>query len=232
MIIVHYADDIIVGFEYQTDARRFWDAMRERLEEYSLSLHPDKTRLIEFGRFAADQRARRGLGKPETFKFLGFTFICGRSRRGRFLLKRKSRGDRMRAKLKEIKEEMRRRRHQPVSEQGKWLRQVVAGFFEYHAVLRTRLRKNRMVAHAAIPSSWVSRARTTIRRTTWLSRRSSAAARRSSRARTLTGKRTPTVSLNSSRSLIRTSVVPAHQRRKSSTGSRALKIAHRHHACC
>ncbi len=134
MIIVRYADDIIVGFQDENDARRFWDAMRGRLEEYSLSLHPDKTRLIEFGRFAADQRARRGLGKPGTFKFLGFTFICGRSRRGRFALKRKSRGDRMRAKLKEIEEEMRRRRHQPVPEQGKWLRQVVSGFFEYHAV--------------------------------------------------------------------------------------------------
>src|SRR5262245_20435749 len=84
MIIVRYADDIIVGFQYETDARPFWDAMRERLAEYSLSLHPEKTRLIEFGRFAADQRARRGLGKPETFNFLGFTFICGRSRRGRF----------------------------------------------------------------------------------------------------------------------------------------------------
>ena len=85
----------------------------------------------EFGRFAAEQRVRRLLGKPETFKFLGFTFICGRSRRGRFVLKRKSRSDRMRAKLKEIKEETRRRRHQPVPEQGKWLRQVVSGFFEY-----------------------------------------------------------------------------------------------------
>ena len=134
MIIVRYADDIIVGFQHENDARRFWDAMRERLAEYSLSLHPDKTRLIEFGRFAAVQRARRGLGKPETFNFLGFTFICGRSRRGRFLLKRKSRGDRMRAKLKEIKEEMRRRMHQPIPEQGKWLRQVVTGFFAYHAV--------------------------------------------------------------------------------------------------
>ena len=108
--------------------------MRERLGEYALSLHPDKTRLIEFGRFAAVQRARRGLGKPETFKFLGFTFICGRSRRGGFASKRKSRGDRMRAKLKEIKEDMRWRRHQPIPEQGRWLRQVVAGFFEYHAV--------------------------------------------------------------------------------------------------
>ena len=134
MIIVRYADDIIVGFEHETDARRFRDAVRERLAEYSLSLHPDKTRLIEFGRFAAVRRALSGLGKPETFKFLGFTFICGRSRRGRFELKRKSRGDRMRAKLREIKEEMRRRRHQSIPEQGKWLRQVVTAFFAYHAV--------------------------------------------------------------------------------------------------
>jgi len=108
--------------------------MRDRLAEYALSLHPDKTRLIEFGRFAADQRARRGLGKPETFTFLGFTFICGRSRRGRSALKRKSRRDRMRTTLKEIKEELRRRMHQPIPEQGKWLRQVVTGFFAYHAV--------------------------------------------------------------------------------------------------
>jgi RNA-directed DNA polymerase len=134
MILVRYADDIIVGFQYEADARRFSDAMRERLAEFSLSLHPDKTRLIEFGRFAATQRAGRGLGKPETFNFLGFTFICGRSRHGRFALKRKSRGDRMRVKLQEIKNEMRRRRHQPIPEQGKWLRQVVTGFFAYHAV--------------------------------------------------------------------------------------------------
>ena len=134
VIIVRYADDIIVGFEHEIDARQFLDAMRERLAEFSLSLHPDKTRLIEFGRFAADRRARRGLGKPETFKFLGFTFICGQSRQGRFLLKRKTRSDRMRARLKEIKEEMRRRMHQPIPEQGKWLRQVVTGYFAYHAV--------------------------------------------------------------------------------------------------
>jgi len=134
MILVRYADDIIIGFQHETDARRFWDAMRERLAEYSLSLHPDKTRLIEFGRFAAVQRARRGFGKPETFKFLGFTFICGRSRRGRFALKRKSRGDRMRTRLMEIKKEMRRQMHQPIPEQGKWLRHVVTGFFAYHAV--------------------------------------------------------------------------------------------------
>src|SRR5258705_2344983 len=134
MIIVRYADDLVVGFEHEADARRFWDAMRKRLEEFSLSLHPDKTRLIEFGRHAADRRARRGLGKPETFKFLGFVFICGRSRTGKFQLKRKTRRDRMRVKLTEIKEELRRRMHQPIPEQGRWLAQVVRGFFAYHAV--------------------------------------------------------------------------------------------------
>ncbi|MER8964063.1 group II intron reverse transcriptase/maturase, partial [Mesorhizobium sp. M0701] len=100
MIIVRYADDVIVGFEREGDARRFLDAMRARLEEFMLSLHPEKTRLIEFGRFAAVDRKQRGLGKSETFAFLGFTFICGKSRKGRFLLKRKTRGDRMRVKLK------------------------------------------------------------------------------------------------------------------------------------
>jgi len=134
MIIVRYADDIVVGFEYETDARRFWDEMEKRLQEFALSLHPDKTRLIEFGRHAADRRARSGLGKPETFNFLGFTFICGRSRKGKFLVKRKSRRDRMQTKLKEIKQELRRRMHQPIPEQGKWLRQVVRGYFAYHAV--------------------------------------------------------------------------------------------------
>ena len=119
MIIVRYADDIVVGFEHEADARRFWDAMRSRLEEFSLSLHPDKTRLIEFGRFAAARRTRRGLGKPETFKFLGFVFICGRTRKGKFQLKRKSRRDRMQAKFSEIKEGLRRR---------------MRGYFAYHAV--------------------------------------------------------------------------------------------------
>ena len=134
MIVVRYADDLIVGFEHEEEARRFLDAMRERLGEFALSLHPDKTRLIEFGRQAAADRKKRGLGKPETFTFLGLTHICGKSRRGGFLIKRKSRNDRMRAKLKEIKEELRRRIHQPIPEQGEWLTQVVLGFFNYHAV--------------------------------------------------------------------------------------------------
>jgi len=134
MIILRYADDIVVGFEQEADARRFWDDMRKRLEEYALSLHPAKTRLLEFGRHAAANRARRGLGKPETFNFLGQTFICGRSRRGKFLVKRRTQRARMRAKLKEIKKELRRRMHQPIPEQGKWLAQVVKGYFGYHAV--------------------------------------------------------------------------------------------------
>jgi group II intron reverse transcriptase/maturase len=134
MIIVRYADDFIVGFQHESDARRFLDEMQKRLRGFALSQHPDKTRLIEFGRFAADRRAQRGLGKPETFKFLGFTFICGRSRQGRFMLKRKSRADRMRAKLAAIKKELRLRMHQPIAVQGKWLGQVVSGYFNYHAV--------------------------------------------------------------------------------------------------
>jgi hypothetical protein len=128
------ATRLVVGFQHESDARRFWDAMRRRLEEFSLSLHPDKTRLIEFGRHAAERRVRAGLGKPETFKFLGFVFICGRSRKGKFQLKRKSRRDRMRAKLGEIKEELRRQMHQAIPEQGRWLAQVIRGYFAYHAV--------------------------------------------------------------------------------------------------
>jgi RNA-directed DNA polymerase len=134
MIIVRYADDAVVGFEHESDARRFLAMMRERLEAFALSLHPEKTRLIEFGRFAAENRKRRGLGKPETFNFLGFTFMCGRTRRGKFHIKRKSRRDRLQTKLQEIKQELRKRMHQPIPEQGTWLKQVVTGYFNYHAV--------------------------------------------------------------------------------------------------
>src|SRR5215467_3648080 len=134
MIIVCYADDFIVGMQHEADARRFLDEMRARLQEFALTLHPEKTRLIEFGRFAASNRKRRGLGKPETFNFLGFTFICGTSRRGTFQLKRKTRRDRMRARLKIVKEAMRQRMHQPIPQQGRWLRQVIIGYFKYHAV--------------------------------------------------------------------------------------------------
>src|SRR5215470_5832491 len=134
MIIVRYADDFIAGFQHESQARRFLDEMRERLQEFALSLHPEKTRLIEFGRFAAARRRRRGLGKPETFNFLGFTFICGKTRADKFQLRRKTRRDRMQAKLREIKEALRRSMHQPIPEQGKWLGRVVRGYFNYHAV--------------------------------------------------------------------------------------------------
>jgi len=134
MIVVRYADDVVLGFQHENDARRFLDAMRARFEEFALTVHPDKTRLIEFGRHAAAGRKKRGLGKPETFDFLGFTHICSRCRRGSFQLKRKSRRDRVRGKLKEIKEELWRRMHWPIPEQGVWLAQVIRGFFAYHAV--------------------------------------------------------------------------------------------------
>jgi RNA-directed DNA polymerase len=128
------ATHLVVGFQHENDARRFWDAMRERLKEFSLSLHPEKTRLIEFGRFAAQNCGKRGLRKPETFKFLGFVLICAKSRQGDFQIRRKSRGDRMGAKLREIKEQLRQRMHVPIPEVGRWLAQIVAGYFAYHAV--------------------------------------------------------------------------------------------------
>jgi RNA-directed DNA polymerase len=134
VIYVRYADDIVAGFEHEDDAVQFLRELRVRLEKFALSLHPDKTRLIEFGRHAAGNREKRGLGKPETFNFLGFTHICGRSRKGFFQLKRKTRRDRMRVKLKALKGELRRRMHVPIPEQGRWLAQVVRGYFAYHAV--------------------------------------------------------------------------------------------------
>jgi len=118
MIIIRYADDVVAGFEHEDDARRFLDAMRERFKEFALTLHPEKTRLIEFGRYAAANREKRGIGKPETFNFLGFTFVCAKSRRGNFLVKRRTRRDRMKAKLQEIKGELWRRMHQPIPEKG------------------------------------------------------------------------------------------------------------------
>ncbi len=134
MIVVRFADDSVLGFEYEADAKRFLTDMHKRSEAFSLSLHPDKTRLIRFGRYAALNRRERGLSKPETFHFLGFTLICGQKRMGGFQLQRRTRRDRMQATLQRVKEELQRRRHQPIPEQGKWLGQVVRGFYAYHAV--------------------------------------------------------------------------------------------------
>jgi len=134
VLIVRYADDYIVGFEHKDDAQRFLDELRGRLAGFGLGLAEEKTRLIEFGRFAAQHRKARGLGRPETFDFLGFTHICGRSRSGRFLLTRVTSKKRMAAKLREVNRELKRRRHRPIPEQGKWLGSVVRGHLAYYAV--------------------------------------------------------------------------------------------------
>jgi RNA-directed DNA polymerase len=131
MIVVRYADDFVCGFEREADARAFLVDLKARMETYGLSLHPEKTRMIEFGRYATENRAKRGMGKPETFAFLGFTHICGKSRKGKFLLVRKSRSDRMRNKLREVKEQLRHRINASIPEQGKWLGQVVRGYFAF-----------------------------------------------------------------------------------------------------
>ena len=134
IIVVRFADDSVVGFEYETDARQFLAEMRKRSEAFSLSVHPEKTRILRFGRFAALNRKERGLGKPETFNFLGFTMICGQKRTGGFQLLRRTRRDRLQTTIQRVKGELQRRRHQPIPEQGKWLGQVVRGFYAYHAV--------------------------------------------------------------------------------------------------
>jgi len=135
VIVVRYADDSVVGFEHRADAERFLQEWKDRLQKFGLELHPDKTRLIEFGRHAAENWKQRGEGKPEVFNFLGFTHMCGKTRKtGRFIVKRKTIHKRLSAKLSELKEELRRRWHQPVAEVGKWLKSVVQGYFNYHAV--------------------------------------------------------------------------------------------------
>jgi len=134
VIIVRFADDVTVGFEYEQDAQRFLSDLHERFAGFGLQLHPDKTRLIEFGRHAARNRAARGQGKPETFDFLGFTHICATSKNGRFWLKRITISKRMRAKLREVKDQLKLRMHEPIPVQGRWLRSVLQGHFAYYAV--------------------------------------------------------------------------------------------------
>src|SRR5262249_17453341 len=133
VIVVRYADDFVVGFQHRRDAERFLPELGGRLEKFGLALHPEKTRLIEFGRFAAQNRRKRGEGKPERFAFRGFTHICGRKRgSGGFIVKRKTAAKRLRAKTGEVKEALMRRRHEPIPELGAWLRGVVRGYFNYH----------------------------------------------------------------------------------------------------
>jgi RNA-directed DNA polymerase len=134
VIVVRFADDALVGFEFKTEAERFWKELKERMGKFSLELHPEKTRLVEFGRHAADNRERRGAGKPETFNFLGFTHICGTTKKGRFAVIRHTIRKRWLAKLKEVKIELRKRMHDPIPEVGAWLKSVVGGHIRYYGV--------------------------------------------------------------------------------------------------
>ena len=135
VVIVRFADDFVVGFEYREDAERFWADLRGRLATFNLELNAEKTRLIEFGRYAARNCKARGLGKPETFRFLGFTHVCGKTRKsGRFKLRRITDSKRVRTKLHVLKDEMRRRMHLPIPEQGRWLASVLRGHYNYYAV--------------------------------------------------------------------------------------------------
>jgi len=135
VIVVRFADDFVVGFEHRDDAQRFWAALRERFARFGLELQDEKTRLIEFGRFAAERRRARGLGRPESFEFLGFTHVCARTKKtGWFALRRVTSKKRLRAKLVQVKEELMRRRDQPIPEQGQWLASVVRGHCNYYAV--------------------------------------------------------------------------------------------------
>jgi len=135
VIVVRFADDIVIGFQSKSDAERFWAELIERLRKFGLELHPEKTRLLEFGPFAAENRRRRGQGKPETFNFLGFTHICGKKRsNGRFTVVRQTIRKRLQAKLGEVKAELRRRMHEPIPKVGTWLRSVVGGHIRYYGV--------------------------------------------------------------------------------------------------
>ena len=138
MIVVRYADDFIVGFQYREEAERFLTELRERLAKFGLELHPEKTRLLEFGPFAAEHRRRADEGKPETFDFLGFTHICGKKRNGRFTVVRQTIRKRLQAKLSEVKAELRRRLHGPIPEVGAWLRAVIIGHLKYYGVPMNR----------------------------------------------------------------------------------------------
>jgi group II intron reverse transcriptase/maturase len=166
MIVVRYADDAVLGFQDREDAERFLKELQERVRKFGLELHPEKTRLIEFGRYATERRAKRGEGKPETFNFLGFTHICGTSQpKGYFTVRRKTMGKRMAAKLKEIREELRKRMHEEIGGTLKWLKSVVRGYFQYHAVPGNEERLKAFLHE--VRRSWLRMLRRRSQRTRW-----------------------------------------------------------------
>jgi retron-type reverse transcriptase len=135
VIVIRFADDTVVGFQYESDAKQFHEELKERLRKFGLELHPEKTRLIEFGRYASENRKKRNEGKPETFTFLGFTHICGKTKKnGRFTIWRHTIKKRMQKKVKEIKDELKKRMHNSIQDTGQWLKAVVTGHYRYYGV--------------------------------------------------------------------------------------------------
>jgi len=166
MIVVRYADDAVLGFQYREDAERFLKELQERVGKFGLELHPEKTRLIEFGRYATERRAKRREGKPETFNFLGFTHMCGTNQpKGYFTVRRKTMGKRMAAKLKEIRKELRQRMHENIGGTVKWLKSVVKGYFQYHAVPGNEERLKAFLHE--VRRTWLRMLRRRSQRTRW-----------------------------------------------------------------
>jgi len=167
VIVVRYADDFVIGFQYRGDAERCLRELGSRMQKFGLTLHPEKTRLIEFGRFAAPNRNRRGEGKPETFNYLGFTHCCGTTRRGAYKIARITVAKRMGAKLREIKAELRKQMHAPIHVQGQWLRRVVQGWLQYHAVPGNYARLEQFCTAVSRLWYWTLRRRSHKARTRW-----------------------------------------------------------------
>jgi len=165
-IIVRYADDAVLGFQFRDEAERFLQELKERTAKFGLELHPVKTRLIEFGRFAAERRKKRGEGSPETFSFLGFTHICGTSRQtGYFAIIRKTISKRRAAKLKQMHAELKQRLHDPLAETAKWLQSVVRGYFQYHAIPGNERSLDQFRSH--VLRSWLRQIRRRSQRSHW-----------------------------------------------------------------
>jgi RNA-directed DNA polymerase len=168
MIVVRYADDAVLGFQHREEAEKFLAELQERVQKFGLELHPEKTRLIEFGRYAAERRAKRGEGKPETFNFLGFTHICGKNHKtGYFMVYRKTIGKRMAAKLREIRQKLRQSLHGKTKDTVKWLQAVVRGYFQYHAVPRNEERLKTFRYEVLRMWWWQLRRRSQRSRWTW-----------------------------------------------------------------
>ena len=168
MIVVRYADDAVLGFQHREEAEKFLAELQERVRKFGLELHPEKTRLIEFGRYAAERRGKRGEGKPETFNFLGFTHICGKNHTtGYFMVYRKTISKRMAAKLKKIRQQLRERLHERIEDTTEWLQSVVRGYFQYHAVPRNEERLKAFRHEVLRMWWWQLRRRSQRTRWTW-----------------------------------------------------------------